>query len=121
MVFPWCSSRDLVVAHQVELFNIFGLIGKFLKIFEAYVVYFKVNWDDHLPLIDFTYNNNYHSSIGMTLYEALCGRRCWSLIGWYDVSEVSMKGPELVHEVVDKYWKQLKVNKNPLPRLDRDI
>ncbi|KAL8134961.1 hypothetical protein AgCh_009829 [Apium graveolens] len=26
---------------------------------------FKGNWDDHLPLIEFSYNNNYHASIGM--------------------------------------------------------
>ena len=30
-------------------------------------------WDSHLPLIEFTYNNSYHSSIGMTPFEALYG------------------------------------------------
>jgi len=34
------------------------------------------NWNDVLPLVEFTYNNNYHSSIGMAPYEALYGRRC---------------------------------------------
>ncbi|XP_049361530.1 uncharacterized protein LOC125826254 [Solanum verrucosum] len=34
---------------------------------------FKGSWDDHLLLIEFTYNNNYHSNIGMTPYEALYG------------------------------------------------
>lgn len=24
---------------------------------------FNCRWDDHLPLIDFTYNNSYHSNI----------------------------------------------------------
>jgi len=33
-------------------------------------------WDSHLPLIEFTYNNTYHSSIRMTPFEALYGRRC---------------------------------------------
>ena len=32
---------------------------------------FRVNWDDHLPLIEFSYNNSYHSSIGMAPFEAL--------------------------------------------------
>lgn len=27
---------------------------------------FMVSWYDHLPLIEFTYNNSHHSSIGMT-------------------------------------------------------
>ena len=34
------------------------------------------NWNDMLPLVEFTYNNSYHSSIGMAPYEALYGRRC---------------------------------------------
>jgi len=33
-------------------------------------------WDSHLPLIEFTYNNSYHSSIGMAPFEALYDRRC---------------------------------------------
>ncbi|KAL8124244.1 hypothetical protein AgCh_012039 [Apium graveolens] len=28
---------------------------------------FKGNWNDHLPLIEFAYNNSYHASIGMPL------------------------------------------------------
>jgi len=34
-------------------------------------------WSEVFPLVEFTYNNNYHSSIGMVPYEALYGRRCW--------------------------------------------
>ena len=37
----------------------------------ACLIDFKCNWDDHLPLIEFAYNNNYHSSIQMTLYKTL--------------------------------------------------
>ena len=29
----------------------------------AYVIDFEENLHDHLPLIEFAYNNNYHSSI----------------------------------------------------------
>ena len=41
---------------------------------------FKGIWDDHLPLIEFAYNNSYHSSIQMAPFEALYGRRYRSLI-----------------------------------------
>ena len=34
------------------------------------------SWDQFLPLIEFTYNNSFHSSIGMAPYEALYGRKC---------------------------------------------
>ncbi|KAL0378456.1 UNVERIFIED_CONTAM: Transposon Ty3-G Gag-Pol polyprotein [Sesamum radiatum] len=43
---------------------------------------FKGNWDDHLPLMEFAYNNSFHSSIGMAPYEALYGRRCRSPVCW---------------------------------------
>ena len=34
------------------------------------------SWDRCLPLIEFTYNSSFHSSIGMAPYEALYGRKC---------------------------------------------
>ena len=60
----------------------------------ACVLDFKGSWDDHLSLIEFAYNNSYHSSIRMALFEALYGRRCRSLIGWFKVSEASIIGPD---------------------------
>ena len=41
--------------------------------FRASVSDFKGNWDDDLPLIGFFYNNSYHSSIQIALYETLYG------------------------------------------------
>ena len=35
---------------------------------------FGGQWDIHLPLIESTYNNRYHTSIEMAPYEALYGR-----------------------------------------------
>ena len=68
----------------------------------ACVIDFKGSWDDHLPLIEFSYNNSYHSSIGMAAFEALYGRRCRSLIEWLDVGESIIFGPEIVHESMRK-------------------
>jgi hypothetical protein len=34
------------------------------------------HWDNHLPLIEFSYNNSYHASISMSPFEALYGARC---------------------------------------------
>ncbi|GJZ79591.1 putative reverse transcriptase domain-containing protein [Tanacetum coccineum] len=42
----------------------------------ACVIDFGGNWDDHLPLVKFAYNNSYHASIKMPPYEMLYGRRC---------------------------------------------
>ena len=46
----------------------------------ACMLEFKGNWDEHLPLIEFAYNNSYHSSIGMAPYKALYDRKCKSPI-----------------------------------------
>ena len=41
----------------------------------ACVLDFKGSWASHLPLVEFTYNNSYHSSIKASPYEALYGRK----------------------------------------------
>ncbi|XP_074346826.1 uncharacterized protein LOC141685630 [Apium graveolens] len=62
---------------------------------------FAGSWDDHLPLIEFSYNNSYHSSIGMPPYEALYGRKCRSPTSWDEVGEGRILGSELVQQLHD--------------------
>ncbi|XP_070050632.1 uncharacterized protein [Nicotiana tomentosiformis] len=50
-------------------------------ILRARVIDFGGAWDQFLPLAEFAYINNYQSSIQMTPYEALYGRRCCSQLG----------------------------------------
>ena len=38
----------------------------------------------------------------MAPYEALYGRRCRSPIGWFEVGEVRLIGPDLVHQAMEK-------------------
>ena len=56
------------------------------------IIYFKGKWCNHLPLVEFAYNNSFHSSISMAPYEALYGRRCRSPIGWFEVGDFSLLG-----------------------------
>ena len=63
---------------------------------------FRGRWDDYFPLIEFSYNNIYHSTIGMALFDALYGRRCRSPVGWFEVGESSILGPKIIHEAVEK-------------------
>ena len=66
------------------------------------VLDFGGNWDSHIPLIEFSYNNSYHTSIGMAPFEALYGRKCRSPICWNEVGETQIIGPELVQETTDR-------------------
>ena len=67
----------------------------------ACVIDYKGSWYDHLPLIEFAYNNSYHASIGMAPYEALYGRRCRSPIGWYEIGEATIIGPDLIYDAME--------------------
>ncbi|GJY26993.1 putative reverse transcriptase domain-containing protein [Tanacetum coccineum] len=59
-------------------------------------------WDVHLPLVEFSYNNSYHSSVRCASFEALYGRKCRSLIMWAEVGEGQLIRPELVQETTEK-------------------
>ena len=63
---------------------------------------FKVSLDDHLPLIEFSYNNSYHSSIQMVPYEALCESGCRSHVCWFEVVEGVLIGPDSVLYSMEK-------------------
>jgi hypothetical protein len=60
------------------------------------------SWDRYLPLIEFTYNNSYHASIGMAPFEALYGRRCRTPLCWYEDGESVVLGLELVQQTTEK-------------------
>ncbi|GKA59264.1 putative reverse transcriptase domain-containing protein [Tanacetum coccineum] len=61
---------------------------------------FGGSWDVHLPLVEFLYNNSYHSSVRCAPFEALYGRKCRSPIMWAEVGESQLIGPELVQKTI---------------------
>ncbi|GKF87877.1 putative reverse transcriptase domain-containing protein, partial [Tanacetum coccineum] len=44
----------------------------------ACVIDFGKGWVNHLPLVEFSYNNSYYASIKVAPFEALYGRKCRS-------------------------------------------
>ena len=63
---------------------------------------FKGSWEDHLLLVEFTYNNNYQAIIGMTPYEALYGRKCGHQYAGKKVGDRQLFGSELVQVTLEK-------------------
>ncbi|GKB46193.1 putative reverse transcriptase domain-containing protein [Tanacetum coccineum] len=60
------------------------------------------SWDVHIPLVEFSYNNSYHSSVRCASFEALYGRKCCSPILWAEVGKGQLIGHELVQETTEK-------------------
>ena len=68
----------------------------------ACVLDLKGSWEEHLPLVEFAYNNSYQVSIQMAPYEALYGGPCRSPICWTEVGESSITGPDLIRDTSEK-------------------
>ena len=62
----------------------------------------KGSWVEHLPLVEFAYNNSYQESIQMASYEAFYERPCRSSVCWTEVGERTTMGPELVRDTSHK-------------------
>ncbi|KAM1037554.1 hypothetical protein ACFX2C_032358 [Malus domestica] len=60
------------------------------------VLQFGDSWHDCLDLMEFAYNNSYHSSIGMAPFEELYGKSCRVPLCWSEVGERVLVGPEIV-------------------------
>nr|GEX70482.1 putative reverse transcriptase domain-containing protein [Tanacetum cinerariifolium] len=56
----------------------------------------------HLPLVEFSYNKIYHTSIKAAPFEALYGRKCRSPIYWAEVGDVQLTGLKNFHEATEK-------------------
>ena len=84
----------------------------------AFVIDFQGSWSRYLPLIEFSYNNNYQSTIGVAPYEMLYGRKFRSPLHLDELGETKLLGPDAVkqtNEAIQKSeqeWLQLRADKS---------
>ncbi|GKE93747.1 putative reverse transcriptase domain-containing protein [Tanacetum coccineum] len=78
------------------------------------------SWDTHLPLVEFSYNNSYHTSIKCAPFEALYGRKCRSPVIWTEVGESQLIGPEIVY-LHGREWYDLVREGKLAPRYVRPV
>nr|GEX43492.1 hypothetical protein [Tanacetum cinerariifolium] len=64
-------------------------LNKLTDMLCACAIDFEKGWVNHLPLVEFSYNNIYHASIKAAPFEALYGRKCHSPICWTEVRRSS--------------------------------
>ena len=56
------------------------------------VIDFSNACDIHLPLVGFSYNNSYHTSIQAPPFEALYEYKCRSPLHWVEIGDTQLNG-----------------------------
>nr|GEV76544.1 putative reverse transcriptase domain-containing protein [Tanacetum cinerariifolium] len=57
----------------------------------ACAIDFGRGWEKHLPFVEFSYNNSYHSSIKAAPFKALYSRKCRSPVCWAEVGIIRLE------------------------------
>jgi hypothetical protein len=70
-----------------------------------YVMEKPSKWEDYLHLVEFAYNNGYQTSPKISLFEALCGRKCNTPISWDNPTDRAVVGPEFLKEMEEQMLK----------------
>ena len=68
----------------------------------ACVLTYGKDWENSLPYAEFSYNNSYQSSLKMSPFEALYGRKCRTPLMWSEVGDRIIEGPDFIKKAEDK-------------------
>nr|GEV55409.1 hypothetical protein [Tanacetum cinerariifolium] len=124
--------KEIVTRHDVPVSIIFDRDSRLTSLFWQALhkalgtrldMNFEKSWDRHLPLVEFSYNNSYHTSIKAEPVKALYGQKCRSSC----LSDESLMIPldelridDKLHfveepvEIMDREIKQLKRSRIPI-------
>jgi hypothetical protein len=61
--------------------------------------------EDYLHLVEFAYNNGYHTSLKMSPFKALYGRKCNRRVSWDNPADRTVVGPNLLWEMEEQVVK----------------
>eukprot|EP00253_Pinus_taeda_P018783 PITA_18783 len=70
-------------------------------ILRAYVMHQPMPWEEYLHLIEFAYNNGYHTSTQMSPFEVLYGRKCRTPSSSCGPEDRLSLGPEMLKDMED--------------------
>jgi hypothetical protein len=74
-----------------------------------YVMEKPSKWEDYLHLVEFSYNNGYQTSLKMSPFESLYGRKCNTPVSWDNPTNRAVVGPDFLKEMEEK---MLKIKQN---------
>ena len=67
----------------------------------ACVMQKPTQWEEYLHLVEFAYNNGYHTSLKMTPFEVLYGWKCCTPSSWGGPEDKLRLGPKILKEMED--------------------
>eukprot|EP00253_Pinus_taeda_P003554 PITA_03554 len=67
----------------------------------AYVMQQPTQWEEYFHLVEFAYNNGYHTSLKMSTFEVLYGQKCCTPSSWDGPEDKLRLGPEILKEMED--------------------
>eukprot|EP00253_Pinus_taeda_P012641 PITA_12641 len=75
----------------------------------AFVMQQPTLWEEYLHLVEFSYNNGYHTSTQMSPFEVMYGRKCRTPINWGGPEDKLNLGPEMLKEM-EEMVKKVRMN-----------
>eukprot|EP00253_Pinus_taeda_P024097 PITA_24097 len=67
----------------------------------AYVMQPPMLWEEYLHLVEFAYNNGYHTSTQLSPFEVLYGRKCRTPSNWGGPEDRLSLGPDMLKDMED--------------------
>nr|GFB97107.1 putative reverse transcriptase domain-containing protein [Tanacetum cinerariifolium] len=81
----------------------------------ACAIDFEKGWDNHLPFVEFSYDNSYHATIKAASFEAIYGRKSVLLDGLHFDDKLHFVEEPV--EIVDREVRRLKRSRIPLVKV----
>jgi transposase InsO family protein len=97
------TQSNLSTTYHPEIDGKTKRVNQFMEdMLRMYFMDNQTQWEKYLPLVEFSYNNSFHSSIRMPPYEALYGRPCRMSLSWDKIEDRVTFGPQLIQEMEEQ-------------------
>jgi hypothetical protein len=64
-----------------------------------YLMDYPTKWEEFLHIVEFAYNNGYETSLKMSVFEVMHGRKCRTVVSWDNPVYHIILGPNMIKEM----------------------